>query len=138
MTLQAIKGFSGPYRYLSNFWVEPDGSHVEGEFQAAKCAEAQDRKLFTGKTPAQCKAIGRKVLLTPDWEAIKVDVMLFYVTKKFKDHLSLQHQLHLTRTAYLEETNTWGDVYWGVCRGRGDNMLGHILMEVRLVVQGKS
>jgi predicted NAD-dependent protein-ADP-ribosyltransferase YbiA (DUF1768 family) len=36
-----------------------------------------------------------------------------------------------TGDAYLEETNHWGDVYWGVCNGVGQNRLGHALMEIR-------
>lgn len=40
-------------------------------------------------------------------------------------------QLLATGTRYLEETNTWGDTYWGVCEGKGLNMLGKTLMQVR-------
>jgi predicted NAD-dependent protein-ADP-ribosyltransferase YbiA (DUF1768 family) len=29
------------------------------------------------------------------------------------------------------EGNSWGDTYWGVCKGKGQNKLGHILMQVR-------
>ena len=31
----------------------------------------------------------------------------------------------------LIEGNTWGDRFWGVCRGEGENKLGRILMRVR-------
>jgi len=31
----------------------------------------------------------------------------------------------------LEETNTWGDKYWGVCNGEGENQLGKLLMKIR-------
>ena len=36
-----------------------------------------------------------------------------------------------TGNSPLEETNSWGDTYWGVCKGVGKNMLGKLLMEVR-------
>ena len=36
-----------------------------------------------------------------------------------------------TGDVYLEETNTWGDVFWGVCNGKGENMLGQVLMLIR-------
>jgi predicted NAD-dependent protein-ADP-ribosyltransferase YbiA (DUF1768 family) len=36
----------------------------------------------------------------------------------------------------LIEGNTWGDTYWGVCGGRGKNMLGKLLMEVRTLLCG--
>ena len=31
----------------------------------------------------------------------------------------------------LVEGNEWGDVFWGVCKGVGDNHLGKLLMEFR-------
>lgn len=132
-----VRGFSGPYRWLSNFWIEPDKTFVEYEYQRAKGATFEDRKRFeavwdAGKmTPKIAKGMGRKVTLREDWEDVKVNIMLFYVTKKFKDHEDLRILLQLTGDARLEETNTWGDTYWGVCGGRGLNMLGEILMQVR-------
>ena len=31
----------------------------------------------------------------------------------------------------ISEENTWGDTFWGICEGKGENNLGKILMEVR-------
>jgi len=31
----------------------------------------------------------------------------------------------------LIEGNTWGDRFWGVCDGEGQNQLGRLLMELR-------
>lgn len=135
--MKKIAGFSGGYRFLSNFYVEPDGTFVEYEYQRAKCASWSDREEFdklmaTGKfTPKMAKALGKKVAIRPDWDDVKVNIMLFYVAKKFKDHDDLRIRLEMTGDAYLEETNTWGDTYWGVCNGKGQNMLGAILMQVR-------
>jgi len=139
--------FTGPFRFLSNFLIEPDGSHVEGEFQRSKCARLEDRRAFYQgasmldseltmmsrplKTPKECKAIGRKVTLRADWEDVKLDIMLFYVRKKFTDSPELAQMLQATGTGKLVEGNTWGDTFWGVCRGRGLNNLGLILMQVR-------
>lgn len=39
---------------------------------------------------------------------------------------SLEH-----RQRELIEGNTWGDTFWGVCRGKGENNLGKILMRLR-------
>ena len=44
---------------------------------------------------------------------------------------SLRDKLIATGDAYIEETNNWGDEFWGVCHGFGENMLGKILMEIR-------
>lgn len=131
-----VKGFFGPHRYLSNFYIEPDGTFVEFEFQRAKCSEFHQRQDFDDllkqgrMTPQVAKAMGRRVQIREDWEDVKVNIMLFYVTKKFKDHDQLWLKLKLT-DGLLEETNTWGDTFWGVCNGRGLNMLGAILMQVR-------
>jgi ribA/ribD-fused uncharacterized protein len=132
-----VRGFTGPYAWLSNFHIEPDGSFVEYEYQRAKCADWDDRAkfdtLFEKGTlnPKQAKAIGRKVKIRDDWEDKKVEIMLFYVQKKFRDHEDLRILLQLTGDAHLEETNWWGDTYWGVCKGVGLNVLGDILMMVR-------
>lgn len=37
-----------------------------------------------------------------------------------------------TGDAILIEGNTWGDRFWGVCEGFGQNHLGHVLMRVRV------
>ena len=36
-----------------------------------------------------------------------------------------------TGDRYIEETNTWGDTFWGVCNGKGENNLGKIIMKIR-------
>ena len=43
----------------------------------------------------------------------------------------LRDALLATGDAELVEGNTWGDTYWGVCRGRGRNQLGQTLMRIR-------
>lgn len=129
--MRRIEGFTGPYRFLSNFFVEPDGSHVEGEYQQQKVLSATERARFHGLTPAKAKALGRKVQLRPGWDAMRQNVMLNLLLKKFMEHEELKAQLCATGDAYLEETNDWGDRYWGVCDGVGQNHLGKTLMKVR-------
>ena len=45
--------------------------------------------------------------------------------------MELKIKLIQTGDAYLEETNSWNDTYWGVCDGKGENILGHMLMKLR-------
>jgi predicted NAD-dependent protein-ADP-ribosyltransferase YbiA (DUF1768 family) len=40
-----------------------------------------------------------------------------------------------TKDATLIEGNTWGDQYWGVCAGVGENHLGKLLMQIRSELQ---
>lgn len=37
----------------------------------------------------------------------------------------------MSTTDPIIEVNNWGDTYWGVCNGIGDNHLGKILMKIR-------
>lgn len=127
-----IQEFKGQHYYLSNFYIEPDSTFVEKEYQARKCADPKDLVRFCfGMTAKQAKALGRQVTLRSDWEDVKVDIMLELVRQKFLDHPTLARQLKQTRTAYLEEGNWWGDRFWGTVEGIGQNHLGKILMRVR-------
>jgi len=56
------------------------------------------------------------------------------VRKKFEIPV-LREALLDTGNAKLVEGNYWGDVEWGVCRGKGKNKLGKILMKVRKEIQ---
>lgn len=135
--MKTIESFSGENRFLSNFY--PCDMSVAGvryptlehAFQAEKTTVQVERDLIrSARTPGQAKALGRRATLRPDWEAVKLDVMRELVRIKFSDKV-LRAELLGTRDAKLVEGNTWNDVFWGVCRGRGQNWLGRILMEVR-------
>jgi predicted NAD-dependent protein-ADP-ribosyltransferase YbiA (DUF1768 family) len=53
------------------------------------------------------------------------------VTIKFTTDPNLKKLLMDTHPQPLIEGNTWGDVFWGVCKGQGENNLGKILMDIR-------
>lgn len=57
-------------------------------------------------------------------------MMEYLLRQKFHDP-ELQQRLLDTGSEELVEGNTWGDVYWGVCDGKGQNNLGKILMDLR-------
>lgn len=128
MTLH-VREFRGEYAYLSNFFIEPDSTHVEGEYQSYKTnpPSLELRRM----TPKQAKAVGQRLLLHSDWELLKEAVMYRLVLKKFTDHPTLAEALKRTGDGYLEEGNYWGDRFWGTVDGIGQNHLGRILMRVR-------
>ncbi len=135
--MDQVSFFRGSYRFLSNFypsWVEFDGqrySTVEHAFQAAKTFDHEERgRIRRTETPSAAKALGRQATLRPDWERVKLDVMLDLLRQKF-GHKHLADLLLGTGTAHLEEGNTWNDTFWGVVDGRGKNHLGRLLMKVR-------
>lgn len=137
-----IESFFGRYRFLSNFYpCEMDVAAVryptlEHAFQAEKTTNMTEREIIrNAKTPGQAKALGRRVTLRENWNEIRVDVMRELLGIKFSDKV-LRALLLDTGDAQLVEGNTWGDVFWGVCEGRGENMLGKLLMEIRTRVSG--
>jgi ribA/ribD-fused uncharacterized protein len=136
-----IDRFAGEFRFLSNFFIEPDGTCVEHEFQAAKTDDVDwQRRIFAADSPGKAKRLGRKAPLRADWEAVKVDVMHDLLIDKFGEHEALYDLLIATHPAVLIERNDWHDTFWGVCNGKcrqgphppfGDNNLGKLLVEVR-------
>lgn len=133
-----IRSFSGPNRFLSNFFPSPiqfEGRNygtVEHAYQAAKTLDKEVKeKIAKAKTPGDAKSLGRKVKLRPDWEEVKLSIMYELVLSKFQTHTELALQLLTTGASALEEGNTWGDRFWGKVSGVGENHLGKILMQVR-------
>lgn len=136
--LPSVDRFRGEFRFLSNFYPAPtalDGviyPTSEHAYQAAKTLEPRVREHIRGLVdPAEAKRAGRVVPLRPNWDAIKTNVMYGICLDKFERNLDLRQQLLATGSAQLIEGNTWGDTFWGVCRGRGENQLGKVLMQVR-------
>ena len=58
------------------------------------------------------------------------------VYAKFTEDDFMKQSLINTGVHELIEGNTWNDTYWGVCKGRGHNKLGKILMKVREELRG--
>jgi len=137
-----ISSFRGKYNFLSNFFAAPvtyDG-HLfgsnEAAFQAAKCPRRACE--FCNLGPAAAKKLGRRVELRPEWEYVKDRVMFEIVLNKFTQNPALKELLLETGDEELVEGNTWGDRYWGVCNGSGQNKLGKILMKVRELLRENS
>jgi ribA/ribD-fused uncharacterized protein len=134
----SINSFRGEHRFLSNFYpaiVKLEGvlyPTVEHAFQAAKTTDQRLRaEIRNCETAADAKQLGRRVPLRPDWDAVKVLIMENFVRQKFAPGSNLAARLIATGNAVLVEGNDWGDTFWGVCRGKGENMMGRILMLVR-------
>jgi ribA/ribD-fused uncharacterized protein len=145
--MRQIGQFEGDFHFLSNFFIEPDGTTVEHEFQAEKTWDFHDRlKILNAETPGRAKRMGRNVKLRSDWDTpqangqpTKFNVMHSLVFRKFWDHDDLARRLIDTGDAELIEGNFWHDNVWGICTcescpGDGTNFLGIVLMEVRAVL----
>lgn len=143
-----IDEFRGRWFFLSNFYeckIEFQGityPTVEHYYVAMKCNNDQflNGKYYTPgdfremiakvKSPAIVKKIGQQIKIRKDWSEKKLDFMNFAIREKFKDE-KLADKLKSTGDATLVEGNDWNDTFWGVCKGKGENHLGKILMQVR-------
>lgn len=133
-----ITRFYGLHRFMSNFWpavVVFEGYSyptVEHAYCAAKTLDKVERtKIMQARTPGEAKRLGKKVTIRRDWDELKLSVMEDLARQKFQKHSDLRRGLLATGNAEIFEGNTWGDKFWGVCRGEGHNHLGKILMKVR-------
>jgi ribA/ribD-fused uncharacterized protein len=118
-----------PIRLGGKTW--PTSEHY---FQAQKFLDAgEQERVRKAGTPGLAARLGRdrRRPLRRDWESVKVGVMREALRAKFTQHAELRALLLSTGEAKLVE-HTKNDAYWGDGGdGRGRNMLGHLLMEVR-------
>jgi ribA/ribD-fused uncharacterized protein len=143
--IEKIESFSGENRFLSNFWpvqVEFDGEiypSTEQAYKAAKTLDKDARAKIRGFLPNR-KELEKEIMevldsvtIRPDWsDSMRLEVMEKLLVQKFDGRDSeLQRKLIDTGNAELIEGNHWGDTFFGVCDGVGENHLGKILMKVR-------
>ncbi|MBV9926139.1 MAG: NADAR family protein [Acidobacteria bacterium] len=140
--MDVIKFYKVSERYgcFSNFAaypIEVDGKvwpTSEHYFQAQKFAGTKfEEEIRLIKSPMIAARAGRdrSKPLRADWERVKDEVMRRAVRAKFTQHAELREILLATGDATLVE-HTRRDSYWGDGGdGRGRNMLGQILADVR-------
>lgn len=125
---------------FSNFSAHPvqvDGvvwPTTEHFFQGMKPPQGHEEvreEVRSCKTPGKAKHLGRRVPLRDDWDTYRLEVMLTALRAKFSQHPSIGETLLLTGDRELVEDNK-SDAFWGCgANGKGKNMLGKLLMQVR-------
>lgn len=134
-----ITSFKDEYRWLSNFapvevlFESRSYPSVEHAYQAAKSTDSKWRRFCREEPNAgKVKKAARALELREDWNAVKVSVMQDLLEQKFRQE-PYRSQLLETGLLYIIEGNTWRDYFWGVCleTGRGRNILGHLIMNIR-------
>ena len=137
-TQYVIQGFFGKYRPLSNFDTTPftifdmvfkSGEHAFHYFKTND--PVWQKRILEAEKPSEARKLGRQCPMRKDWDNIKVGVVTDILMCKFIQNMELWRLLTSTGYKYLEETNDWGDTFWGVCDGQGENRLGKALMFVR-------
>jgi ribA/ribD-fused uncharacterized protein len=109
---------------------------VEAAFQAAKteCPHERER-IRQAATPAEARKLGQNVTLRDGWDELRLTVMHGLLGAKFRVP-EYRDALLATGNALIVENNTWGDRFWGVCQGAGENHLGKLLMSLREELRG--
>lgn len=149
---QKIDSFTGEYRFLSNFWTGnpfPFGTYADTKqpliwptaehlFQAQKATlPGAMNHVRCAMSPGGAKRRGRQLKVRADWETYRITAMIVTLGAKFRDP-EMMAKLLATGDAELIEGNTWGDTFWGVCGGTGENMLGRLLMDLRTELREKA
>lgn len=136
--MNVINTFDGDYRWLSNFYQSPlqwgDIVYptVEHAYQASKTNNSSVRfSISRLSSPGEALRAGHDLVLSDDWtDEHKIKVMELLLRKKFYED-PLRRLLVDTHPVWLINTNMWGDVFWGMYRGKGENHLGVLLMKIR-------
>lgn len=136
--MNEINKFRGEFAWLSNMHMceligADDKTYPSAEhyFQSLKTETVEEKeRIRNAGTAVVAKQFGRRCQLRKDWLSVRDDMMLTVLRCKFENP-DLRKKLIATGDAMLTEGNTWHDTYWGMCNGKGKNMLGELLMQVR-------
>ncbi len=120
-----------PYPIVIDGILWPTSEHY---FQAMKFEGSRhEETIRKAKSPAIAARLGRDRSkgIRSDWDSVKDDVMRKALKAKFTQHSTLREILLSTGDAKITE-HTGRDSYWADGGdGRGKNMLGQLLMELR-------
>jgi ribA/ribD-fused uncharacterized protein len=133
-----------PYGAFSNLFrrsvlfedrVYPTAEHA---YQAGKARKDKVREwILSAPTPALVAMAAHGLYtwdIVPEWSERKYDRMREVLRAKFTQHEDLKELLISTGTARLVESGTVSNLVnrtWGEVNGKGKNMLGILLMELR-------
>jgi len=154
----AIDRYRGDYAFLSNFYYAPLTVRIEyspGKFhrlalptlehayQIHKLQRFSDVLIVQRIIdPGDARWAVQKMAQREDWHARRLPVMTklldlkFWLNSEVFMHYDsyvpeLTQNLLNTNDEVLIEGNSWGDTFWGVCNGVGENNLGKLQMQRR-------
>lgn len=115
---------------------------AEHAYQAGKPRKPEVRDWILAAPSPSLVAMAAHGLYTwdivPGWSKIKFDRMRGVLSAKFTQHEDLRMLLISTQNALIQETprtDTSVNRTWGIVNGKGKNMLGILLMELRDVLR---
>lgn len=109
-----------------------DYKNAEHAYQASKCPPGVANDVRKAPTVVIAHQMASRVAPVSDWDDLKVQVMRDILAVKFGIGSRLAAMLYETYPARILNTNSWfGDLFWGLDDGMGENWLGLLLMERR-------
>lgn len=147
-------GFRGQWDFLSNMHetpceyagrIFPSSEHL---YQWLKIPDTPAAKWWKDRIfDAPHGKVAKKLAANPncpckskksgeEWEQFRLNAMEIALRSKFKNP-EMRRRLAESSEVALVEHNVWGDVFWGVSRGMGRNLLGGMLMRLRAEFQNE-
>ncbi len=137
-----------PYGAFSNLFKRPivfEGKEfptAEHAYQAGKARKDKVRDWILSAPSPSLVAMAAHGLYTwdivPNWAKIKFERMRSVLYAKFSQHGDLRELLLSTGNARLIESSNMDNPVnrlWGEVNGKGQNMLGVLLMEIRMTLR---
>jgi ribA/ribD-fused uncharacterized protein len=144
LEIRFYRANENPYGAFSNLFPRPiafEGRSYptsEHAYQAGKARKPAVREwILNAPTPALAAMAAHGLYVwdvVPDWAQVKFDRMRAVLRAKFDQHADLRELLLSTGNARLVEAGSVNNAVnrlWGEVDGKGENMLGVMLMELR-------
>lgn len=135
----SINRFKDEYDFLSNrypcriLWEGLEYRSAEAAFQASKCKDEKERKVFAGCSTDKAVLKGKDLIPYAGWEDAQISIMESILQAKFEQNTSLMRKLLETGNRVLLNGNNKQKLFWGIdlYSWIGENHLGRILMNIR-------
>jgi len=131
-----ITALKGDYEFLAMTYIYPitvDGityTNAEAAFWSQRIKDKKARNKLSRLSAMKARAKALQAEPIDDWDETKDDILKRILEIKFKDE-SLRKKLLSTGDAMILNNNTYRDEYYGIYNGKGKNILGKMLMELR-------
>ena len=134
-----INRFKGEYVFLSNrfpcriLWEGLEYRSAEAAFQASKCQDEKERKVYAGCSTDKAILKGKDQEPYWGWEEDQLGIMESILRAKFEQNPSLMQKLVDTGNRVLLNGNNKQETFWGIDQYSwiGENHLGRIIMNIR-------
>ena len=112
-------------------------SNIESALIAQKSTDFGTRRKFTRLNAMKARKKESSIPDNYEWEDNKDKIMYSFIVDKFKEGSILAKKLINTGKKELINEVSYPDEYYGVHYGKGENILGKMLMKRREELQAK-